>query len=311
MKVVKITTLWNHNYYFQIPNALLAEYRFEINNNCDKADYWFIWGGLKKKEKVFVDIHNVFFIIEEAYKERVYKQSFLNQFKNIITCREDIKHNNLIKFHDLGIWYFNKNFEALKNLEIKAKTKKISIVCSDLTWLPGHKKRFAFVNQLIGHFKDQIDVYGKGFNFIEDKFDALYPYEYSIAIENNSLKNYFTEKIFECYLTHTVPVYYGCTNIKDYFSENSFLNIDIADLKSSINTIEKIIEEKTIYKNFLPYLLIEKDKVLNEYHFFAAIDKIIKKHKVNSHNIKWFTVNVEFGKSYYSLVFNEIKKIIK
>lgn len=267
MKIIKVTTLWDHNYYFQIPTYLLSKYKFEINNDCDVADYWFVWGGLRKKETVTINPNNVFFIIEEAYEQRKYKSSFLNQFPHVVTCRSNIFHRNIIKHHDLGIWYFNKSYDELINLRNAPKQKKISIVCSDLTWLPGHKKRYAFVNQLIGHFKDKIDVYGKGFNYIEDKFDALYPYEYSVAIENNVVANYFTEKIFECFLTHTVPIYYGCPNITDYFSNKSFIQIDINNLQQSIFAIEELIESKSIYEKHIPYLYLEREKTFHEYHF--------------------------------------------
>ena len=119
MIIVKITSLWDHNYNFQIPDFFNKVYKFEINNDCDKADYWFIWGGVRKKERVSVDPKNIYFIVEEAYEERKYKQSFLNQFQNIITCRDDINHNGVIRNHDIGIWYFNKSYTDLRNLDIK------------------------------------------------------------------------------------------------------------------------------------------------------------------------------------------------
>lgn len=310
MKVVKITTLWNHKYNFQIPDYLLSEYVFEINNACDKADYWFVWGGVRVKEKVNVPPQNTFFIVEEAFEERTYSQKFLDQFAHAVTCRNDIKHKGLIKHHDLGIWYFNKSYTQIRDLDVSAKQKKISVVSSDLTWLPGHKLRYAFVNKLIGHFKDRLDVYGKGFNFIEDKFDALYPYEFSIAIENNALKDYFTEKIFECYLTHTVPVYYGCTNIDQYFSEKSYYSININNYKSSILQIEQLLEEPGIYNRCLPELLHEKKKVLNEYHFFPALDKIIRKTFAKQDFPKrTVTIYPEFGNRYVAMARTIINKI--
>lgn len=308
MDVIKLTTPWDHNYKHQIPIPLKSKYIFEINNDCDEADYWFVWGAVREKEVVSVAHENTFFIVEEAFKERQYKQSFLNQFKHVITCRDDIKHLGLIKHHDLGIWYFNKCYEELMALENIEKSKKISVVSSDLTWLEGHKKRYAFVNKLIGHFKDRIDVYGKGFNYIEDKFDALYPYRYSVAIENNSLKNYFTEKIFECYLTYTVPIYYGCVNISDYFSSESFAHIDINDYKGSINKIERLIDDDALYQQYTKTILKEREKVFNQYHIFASLDKIIQNNKSNLQNKKkTIVLYPEFGSSYLA----KIKQIVK
>ena len=52
------------------------------------------------------------------------------------------------------------------------------------------------------------------------KWDGLENYSYSIAIENESLKNYFSEKFTDCILARTIPIYYGCPNISDFFQIN-------------------------------------------------------------------------------------------
>ena len=156
----------------------------------------------------------------------------------------------------------------------------ISIVASDLTWLQGHKDRFAFVNKLIGHFKDKIDVFGRGFNPIDDKFDSLAPYKYSIAIENNKLPNYFTEKLSECYLTYTMPIYYGCPNVTNYYSEKSLRLIDIKDYKNAFKVIEEIIDTDP-YIESLKSIEASRALYLNEYHLFPAIIKMVEKNFLN------------------------------
>jgi len=49
--------------------------------------------------------------------------------------------------------------------------------------------------------------------------EPLFNSMFHIAIENCSIKNYFTEKIVDCFQTRTVPIYYGCKNIGDFFNE--------------------------------------------------------------------------------------------
>lgn len=306
-KVIKLTSPWDHNYLHQIPSDLKLKYKFEINNECDEADYWFVWGAVRKKEKVLVPFDNTYFIVEEAFKERQYKLSFLNQFKHIITCREDIKHKGTIYHHDLGIWYFKKSYDELINLENIKKSKKISVVSSNLNWLEGHKKRCEFVIKIKDHFKDKLDLFGKGFNYIEDKFDALYPYQYSIAIENNSLNNYFTEKIMDCYLTYTVPVYYGCKNVSDYFSEESYVPININNYAESVRIIEQLLDDDSLYNNYSKNILKEREKVFNQYHVFAALNIIIQKNEQTRNLIKTsIVVQPEFGSSYLS----KVKKLL-
>lgn len=55
----------------------------------------------------------------------------------------------------------------------------------------------------------------------EPLFDSMF----HIAIENTSIANYFSEKLLDCFRTYTVPIYYGCTNIEDYFEGEGILQV--------------------------------------------------------------------------------------
>ena len=48
----------------------------------------------------------------------------------------------------------------------------------------------------------------------EPLFDSMF----HIAIESTSIKNYFSEKLLDCFQAKTVPVYYGCRNIEEFFN---------------------------------------------------------------------------------------------
>jgi hypothetical protein len=39
---------------------------------------------------------------------------------------------------------------------------------------------------------------------------------FQVVIENSSRNGYFTEKLIDCLITGTVPIYYGCPNLEDY-----------------------------------------------------------------------------------------------
>ena len=62
---------------------------------------------------------------------------------------------------------------------------------------------------------------------------------FSIVVENKKLPNYFTEKVVDCFLAHTFPLYHGCSNFKEFFDKDSFETIDINNFDSSVNTIKK------------------------------------------------------------------------
>ncbi|MFZ4724792.1 MAG: glycosyltransferase family 10 domain-containing protein [Paludibacter sp.] len=283
MKTIKLSTPWNHNYLHQFPSSIceIDEYKFEINNECNVADFWVIWGGVNSEEHCTVKSGKVLYITDEAYPERQFNKQFLKQFDNIIAVRTDLNEKyNVINNFEITPWYFNKSYDELNSLKRIHKNKKISIISSDLTLLSGHKKRFAFVNKMIGHFKDKVDVFGRGFNEIPDKFDALNNYQFSIAIENNVLNDYFTEKISECFLTYTMPIYFGCPNIEEYYDSKSFIKIDIDNYNEAIHTIESAMNSN-VYDNSLEYIIDSRNRYLNKYHFAPAIVSIISGVEIN------------------------------
>jgi len=128
------------------------------------------------------------------------------------------------------------------------KSKLISIIASDKNITDGHKLR----HEIISIFGRDIDVFGKGYNPIKNKEEGLSDYRFSICIENCSVKNYFTEKLIDCFATKTIPIYWGCTNISDFFDKNSFLQFqNINELTSIIENIQNVsIEKSLIDKNY-------------------------------------------------------------
>jgi len=130
------------------------------------------------------------------------------------------------------------------------KTKNISIIASNKNYTTGHK----FRQDVIKQFSDKMDVYGIGHNFINYKLDGLRDYKFSIVIENCKRDYWFTEKLIDCFMTGTIPIYWGCPSIGDFFDLNGILLFDnINDLHNIISNIdEKLYLNKLefISKNF-------------------------------------------------------------
>jgi len=68
-------------------------------------------------------------------------------------------------------------------------------------------------------------------------FDSMF----HIAIENRSMKHYFSEKILDCFQTYTVPIYCGCENIEDYFNIDGIIVAKTAD--EIINICNSLTED--------------------------------------------------------------------
>ena len=52
---------------------------------------------------------------------------------------------------------------------------------------------------------------------------------FGICIENFSNRGWFTEKLLDCFLLRTIPVYWGCSDIQNFFNINGIIKIENVD----------------------------------------------------------------------------------
>jgi hypothetical protein len=91
----------------------------------------------------------------------------------------------------------------------------------------------------------------------EPMFDSMF----HICIENTSIKNFFTEKIIDCFQAHCIPIYYGCKNIHEFFNPDGIIRVNSVDelinacnrlTPECIYTLQPAVEEN--YTRSLKYL---------------------------------------------------------
>jgi len=140
-----------------------------------------------------------------------YNKSWIDDFDYILSFdREYISLNpEKILFYPFGCCWIPE-----KDRGIHPKSKLVSMVCSGKTYSKGHK----FRNRIYDKFESKFDGYGRYKNPIENKADALKDYMFSICVQNTKCDDYFTEIIMDCFMTGTVPIYWGTDNICKYFN---------------------------------------------------------------------------------------------
>jgi len=147
------------------------------------------------------------------------------------------------------------------------KSKDISIIASPKKMTKGHVLR----HKIIYNHRD-IGIYGRGYNPVDYKLTALKDYRFSITIENTKQDYYFTEKLIDCFMTGTVPVYYGCPSIGEFFNEKGIIiidnEVDFNQIKSELteeryNEMKPYIEEN--YEKAKEYLIAE-DYIWEKYN---------------------------------------------
>ena len=112
----------------------------------------------------------------------------------------------------------------IEEVGIFEKSKLVSCIVSDLKMNDGHKLRLEIAKQIAE--SGQVDMYGKAFKYIPRKIDALKDYRFSFAMENDCYESYFTEKLHDCLLTGTMPIYLGAPNIGDFYNLDGIVIMD-------------------------------------------------------------------------------------
>ena len=235
------------------------------------------------------------------------------KFYKIFTHHLSSKDPRYVVSHPAIPWHINRTFDQLVSSKIPDKIKTISWVVGDATDLPGHIKRLSFLRFLQQDSTLDIDLFGRAVQYIEDKGDGLVPYKYSLAIENSSSNDYWTEKLTDCFLAWSVPFYYGCINLEKYFPEESFIRIDINQPGHSLEKIKRIIYEDNWSKR-IPALEEARKLVLYRYQLFPYLSKLIHSHLDPSAEKVSVTIpryKRSMKASLYHLQFKLMKKINK
>lgn len=254
---------------------------------------------------------NLIFISGEPPLSRRYSQSFLNQFDYIISCHTNIKHKNNILSQQCLPWQFGYDytthnykydFNSLIKMPLLIKKKKMSIISSGKSMMPGHKQRLKFTEKLKQYFSNQIDFFGRDSNPIKDKADAILPYKMSICIENSSIDDYWTEKLADTFLGYTLPIYYGCSNIENYFSSQSIIKLNINNLDESLENISNLILNcDDIYNKHLNYVVESRSLLLNKYNIHPFLSNFYNENNLGRNTEPFdFIVSPTFSfKEYY------------
>jgi hypothetical protein len=77
----------------------------------------------------------------------------------------------------------------------------------------------------------------------DTKMPLFETYQFAFVIENIRQLNQFTEKIMDCLLTKTIPIYYGCPNISEYFNTTGWIILDTLNINIIIEKLRVLTPE--------------------------------------------------------------------
>lgn len=206
--------------------------------------------------------------ITAPYHQQIKRPEINKDFDLILTNNKEHIDLNPDKFKfcpTAGCWI------NPQEQQIHSKTKLLSAIFSEKRFTNGQMLR----HQIVANFKNKIDVFGRGYFPLPNKIYGLKDYAFSLVIENTKQDYYFTEKLIDCFVTGTVPIYWGCPSIGEFFDKNGMICFnDIHEIPYILNdlTMEKynsMLESvKLNFEKSKDYLMAENymfEKYLKKY----------------------------------------------
>ena len=218
-----------------------------------------------------------------------FADKYNDKFYQILTFNKYL----LSKYKHATLLYFGTTWissEVAEESHEFPKKDGVSFLCGSLSFLYGHvlrRKIYDSQNILEASTGITLDFYRssrgelipsvspRGNPLIYQDKSALHlPYRFSIVIENSTETNYFSEKIVDCFMCHTIPIYWGCDNIETFFNTNGMIQLqgDISGVLQQLSTILPACTEE-LYIKMLPAL---KDNHKRSYKYANYLGRIVE-----------------------------------
>ncbi len=262
---------------------------FIFDPACREYDWLVVYDDLPRQhspEPLACPRANTLLLTGEPSSITHYGDAFLRQFGHVLTSQEPwaIARQGVIRRQAGLLWYYGGpdgrgSYDALAKAPPPEKTKLISTVCSIKAMRHTlHSRRLDFTKRLMADMPE-LDVFGYGMGHLDNKADAIDPYRYHLAIENHSCPHHWTEKLADAFLGYALPIYFGCTNLDEYFPPGSYINIDIRDYDKARAEIQRIIHSDE-YERRLPAIIEARRLVLDRHATFPQLASLIAERHV-------------------------------
>lgn len=275
MTVVRIVKSWTSpDLLRQTPGGkgVWGDCQFTLEP-VSRCDYLVALNHVPKEITIEVPRSNIWCVVQEPPDPsfRWIEKGF-PYYGRVFTQDERLRGKKITHTHGSLPWHVGRNYDELHGQPPPAKSRDLAWITSNLAANAGHRRRLAFLARL-QQAKVPFDLFGRGFQPLPDKWDGLAPYRYGIAVENHSAPHYWTEKIMDCFLAGTMPLYFGARNIGDYFPADSFVWLEIED-PDAPRKVAEIIRSDRAERN-RDAILEARRRVLEEYQFFPRMAQLI------------------------------------
>ena len=257
--------------YYHIPRQTFLDmympknHTYEFVHETDPADICIV--GIQHEDNSLLreSEFNILFCVENVRAGRTQYRHF-NKYGEFGNSRIDLYINNNEMRPTIGsifsvlpqiyfrINYFNQVERLFNKYRVPFHEKKFCLAASRNRL---NNNKLSIVSALAKYGK--IDFIGNFNNILAttcyhgEQLIALFSqYKFIICFENSHASGYITEKIFNVFLSHSIPIYDGSPNIGEFIHMNSFIPYEpiavdkIVALANDETAYEKMVEHPKI-----------------------------------------------------------------
>ena len=206
-------------------------------------------------------------------------------------------------YYNNGFWQLRNSYTELKNMTSVEKYNHsiISTICSSKYFDEGHIKRIDFLRFIetkgdpivsFHYYNHDNPFQFKNYMGLArpniDKEIGIMKYKYYFMCENNAEHNFITEKLWEPILCYCLCFYWGCPNASDYIDPRAFVQLDMNDFEKSFAIMKQAISENW-WEQRLPFIVQEREKILEYYAFCPTVERIINNKLTKKEENDWMT----------------------
>jgi hypothetical protein len=249
--------------------------------NISHLDFSFFFDCIPTEEEISLNPINIFAHIEpnEYFGHHDWIIQNKHLFSFILTWSDKVLNNceNAIFIPFGSSW-------ITEDISIKHRDKKFELghLCGDKLLSYGHSMRHELFSRE-KEFKIPTKFKFKGETILPaalvTKEEIFGDPMFAIVIENTSHNGYFSEKITDCMMLKTIPIYWGCSNINLFYNPNGIITFqnpdDLIRIANELTIDDYNSRKKVIEENFA--------RVKNYQNFEQrVVDKITEIFKFNN-----------------------------
>lgn len=252
-----------------------------------RLDYKLLYKCIRKRIKKIIYFAWEPEVVDERHSKKNLKKIECF-FDAILTWNDDLVDN--VKYYKINYPYsFSTTVKICNNEEFHNKKLLVNISGDKKST---HKyqlysERLKVIEFYNKRNRSDFELYGRGWlgnlkcykGECVNKTDVYRQFKFALCLENMcEVNGYITEKIFDCFMSGIVPVYFGAKNISNYIPKDCYIDYrrftDIAELDNFLSSMT--YQEYTKYiKSANKFLDSSKKYVFTSSFFCDAVNTIL------------------------------------